>query len=103
MTNATCPRSEAVLDEELRRLMADVIAEEPQLLDAECDSLERWYFELDSVGSWLAAQPRAAWKQAKELCPVCGSTELETGEGTGETKLKPYLTCLGCNTMLSWG
>ena len=103
MANATCPRSEAVLDEELRTLMADVIGEEPHLLDAESDSLERWYFELDSVESWLRLQPRVAWKQAKEICPVCGSTELDGDEAAGETKLKPYVACLGCNTMLSWG
>ena len=103
MAKITCPRFEAAVDEELRTLMADAIAEEPQLLDAEADSLERWYFELDSIGSWLASQPRVAWKQTKEVCPVCGSTELDNSEAAGETKLKPYLSCLGCNTMLSWG
>ena len=69
MTNATCPRSEAVLDEEWRLLMADVIAEEPHLFDAESDSLERWYFELDSVESWLRLQLRTAWKQSERDLP----------------------------------
>jgi hypothetical protein len=46
---------------------------------------------------------RVAWKQVKEICPVCGSTELDTGDATGETKLKPYVACLDCNKLLSWG
>jgi hypothetical protein len=55
MANATDSPSAAVLDEERRTLIADVIAEEPNLPDADSGDPERCYFELDSVGSWLAS------------------------------------------------
>ena len=103
MANATLSLSTVTADEELKAHMAEVAAKEPDLWDADPDDLKRWYFELDSIGAWLSAEHRSTWKRPKETCPSCGSTRLDRGEAQGESKIKPYVACLDCNALLSWG
>ncbi|GEM_PF-2914204 len=38
-----------------------------------------------------------------ERCPVCDSPWLDRREGLGETKLKEYVSCRDCKTLLAWG
>jgi len=38
-----------------------------------------------------------------ERCPVCDSLRLDRGEAEGTTKVKEYVACRDCKTLLAWG
>lgn len=55
--------------------------------------------ELRELMDEIVARDRA---REAERCPVCDSLQLDRGEAEGMTKVKEYVACRDCKTLLAW-
>jgi len=92
-------------------VMAEVIAGmQTALPEPSFEEIDHWlncHNVASSITGWYGKAEEFVEESTEarksETCPVCGSTELDTGEAAGETKTKEYLACTDCKTLLAWG